>query len=106
MEQIRWHGLRDGSVPGRARGRQLAREAIASAVYNVPDSTAVGIGPAVAEALLPFIQRCDSDALVGFIVEIRTWAEIAIQLAAAGHGVTVENIVHMISDAIDASEPN
>jgi hypothetical protein len=105
MDQIRWHGLMGTSVPGRVRGRELAREAIVSAVYNVPDSTAVGIGPAVGEALLPFIQTGDNDALVGLVVEMRIWAEIAVQLAAAGHGVTVEDIVRMISNVIDSGEP-
>jgi hypothetical protein len=104
MERIRLHGLIDTTVPGQLRGRELAREAITSAVYNIPSSSDVGIAVATGEALGPLLLAGDNDTIVGFIVELRSWAEVAIQLAASGHGVTIEDMVSTIQRAIDTVE--
>jgi hypothetical protein len=104
MPHIHVHGLIDTAVPGQVRGRELAREAVTSAVYSIPQSAAAGIGTATAEALAPLLLGQDNGPLIGFIVEMRAWAEIAIQLAADGHDVPVETIVETIIRAIEKAE--
>jgi hypothetical protein len=85
----------DDTDPTWARGRQLARETITAALYDVNDVTGYGLAPATMEAL------CDPDLLVAFLVELRVWAELATRIAAEAQGITAEEQVERIVRALD-----
>jgi hypothetical protein len=105
VDEIRINGLIDRSIPDQVRGRELARDAITAAVFRAPQAPNIGLATAAGEPLLPsLISSSDNNVLVGFLIEMRSWAEIAIQLAASGHCVSVEGIVETIRNAIATAE--
>jgi hypothetical protein len=69
----------------------------------VPRTPEIGLAAADGEALLPSLIS-SRDVLVGFVVEMRPWAETAIELAAWGHEVSVQGIVETIRNAIAIAE--
>ena len=97
MPQIPFHPAHDSDEvdPTWARGRQLAREAITAALYDVDDVQGYGLAPATMEALR------DADLLVAFLVELRVWAELATRIAAEAQGITAEEQVERIVRALD-----
>jgi hypothetical protein len=105
MEEVRINGLIDRSIPDQVRGRELAREAITAAVFRAPHAPDIGVAAVADEALQPtLLSSSDHNVLVGFLLEMRSWAEIAIQLAASGHCVSVEGIVETIRNTIATAE--
>jgi hypothetical protein len=81
--------------PTWARGRQLARETINAALFDVDDVQGYGLAPATLEALR------DPDLLVAFLVELRVWAELATRIVAEAQGLTAEEQVERIVRALD-----
>ena len=61
----------------------------------MPDVQGSGLAPATLEAL------DDSELLVAFLVELRVWAELATEIAAELQGITVEDQVARIVEALD-----
>jgi hypothetical protein len=98
VTSFRFHPGRspDEQSPTWARGRKLARETITAALYDVPDVQGSGLAPATLEAL------GDSELLVAFLVELRVWAELATQIAAEMQGITVEDQVARIVEALES----
>jgi hypothetical protein len=92
----------DDANPTWVRGRQLARETITAALYDVDDMKGYGLAPATMEALR------DPGLLVAFLVELRVWAELATRVAAEAQGITADEQVKRIVRALDGpadSEP-
>jgi hypothetical protein len=79
------------------RGRQLTRETITAARYDVDDVKGYGLAPATMEALR------DPDLLVAFLVEMRVRAELSPRIAAEAQGITAEEQVERIVRALDGS---
>jgi hypothetical protein len=78
VPQIPFHPGHDpeDTDPIWLRGRQLARETITAALYDVDDVQHYGLARATMEALR------DPVLLVAFLVEPRVWAELSTRIAA------------------------
>ena len=92
----------DPSRPKMVYGRDLAREALAAALYGAEGP---GYAPNMAEVAARMLLERDNETLLGFIGETFAWAQVAVQVATMlQKPKTIEDVVSDIIHALDTAQ--
>ena len=101
----RYLGRMTHEDPDDRRGRELARESIAAALYGT-DRQEAGFIPGVLEAVDSARNGDQLGVLLGMMAELWVWAQVGTQLVADALDQSVEEAFALMVEAIDTAGPD